>query len=384
LPSLQDQSEAMREKKTLGMVCGIAVIAVLAATLWPFDPFPRNGVRWLPDANGIQFDHAGLVIGKAPLKAPDTGPRQSCSLELLLKPAAVDSASTILSFYTPNNPRQFVVRQWTDGLLAWHETADSKGKLKRIKFDLDHAFQPGRLVLLTFVSGLHGMVVYKDGRQAQAFPRFMISQADLSGQIVMGTSPLVYEPWVGEVRGLAIYTEELTPEEVFTHYQNWTDGSELDPSRLNGATALYSFTERTGREVHNAVASGPNLEIPESFSVPHKPRLASPEKEFERSWGYAQDLLQNILGFVPLGFVVCAYLLATRSRGKAILGTILAMGMLSFTIEVLQALIPRRASGMTDIITNTLGAAIGAMLARPSVVRRFLALLGPGSDDNSM
>jgi VanZ family protein len=368
----------MREKKTLGIICVIAVLAVLGATLWPFNPFPRNGVRWLPDANGIQFDQAGLVIGKPPSKAPDTTDRQPCSLELLLKPAAVDSASTILSFYTPNNPRQFVVRQWTDGLLVWHEAADSRGKLKRIKFDLDHAFQPGKLVLLTFVSGPHGMVVYKDGRQAQSFPRFTISQVDLTGQIVMGTSPVDYEPWAGEVRGLAIYSGELTPAEVFAHYQDWTDGSEFNPSRLSGATALYSFTERTGHEIHNAVASGPDLEIPEDFAVPHKARLASPEKEFERSWRYAQDLLQNILGFVPLGFVVCAYLAATRSRGKAILGTILTLGTLSFAIEVLQAFVPRRSSGMTDIITNTLGAAIGAVLARQSTVRRFLGLLRQG------
>jgi len=374
----------MREKKTLGIVCGIAVIAVLGATLWPFNPFPRNRVRWLPDVNGIQFDHAGLVIGKAPLKAPATTDRQSCSLELLLKPARVDSASTILSFYTPNNPRQFVVRQWTDGLLVWHEAEDSRGKMRRIKLDLDHAFRPGKLVLLTFVSEPHGMVVYKDGRQAQAFPRFTISQADLTGQIVIGTSPVDYEPWRGEVRGLAIYSKELTPAEVFTHYQDWTGVSELDPSRLNGATALYSFTERTGREIHDAVASGPDLEIPEHFAVPHKPRLASPRKEFQRSWGYGQDLLQNILGFVPLGFVVCAYLMATRSRGKAILGTMLSLGALSFTIEVLQAFIPRRSSGMTDIITNTLGAAIGAVLARPAAVRRFLEEIAPSDQASDL
>ena len=52
--------------------------------------------------------------------------------------------------------------------------------------------------------------------------------------------------------------------------------------------------------------------------------------------------------------------------------TILGAGTLSFTIEVLQYYIPRRDSGTTDIITNSLGAATGALLARTSAARRFL------------
>src|SRR6202021_4150571 len=93
-------------------------------------------------------------------------------------------------------------------------------------------------------------------------------------------------------------------------------------------------------------------------------------------WEYVKDVLLNVGGFLPLGFVVCAYLAFGRSRGKAIFFTIFAAGMLSMAIEVLQAYIPRRVSGTTDIITNTLGATLGAALARPGAVRRFLGVLG--------
>jgi glycopeptide antibiotics resistance protein len=61
-----------------------------------------------------------------------------------------------------------------------------------------------------------------------------------------------------------------------------------------------------------------------------------------------------------------------KSRRMAIVYTILARGILSFVIEVLQAYIPRRISGTTDIITNSLGAALGALLAQPAVARRVL------------
>jgi len=100
--------------------------------------------------------------------------------------------------------------------------------------------------------------------------------------------------------------------------------------------------------------------------------LLSAAKEFKADWKYVIDVLTNIGGFVPLGFIVCAYLAPTRSRWKAILITTVTCGILSFVIEVLQYYIPRRASGTTDIITNTLGAALGAMLAQADAFRRVL------------
>ncbi len=371
---LNNQLASAREKKILGIVCIIAITAVLAATLWPFNPSPTNGVRWLADANGIAFDGAGLVMSNSPLYLAESGPGP-CSLEILLRPADTQSFYTILNFYTPSNPKQFLVRQWTDGLLVSHDVVGANNQVRRTKFDVDHTFQVGKLLLLTIVSGPNGTVVYSNGQLAQAFPRFNISSKDLSGQIILGSSAVDYEPWPGEVRGLAIYSTELTPAQVFKHFEDWTRGPRVDPSDGDGPVALYYFAERTGHEIHSTVGSGPDLEIPKSFTVPHKAVLASPVKEFQANWLYVKDVLLNIGGFVPLGFVLCLYFASMYSRGKAILLTIFAAGALSFAIEVLQAFIPRRVSGTTDIITNTLGAAIGATVARPGMVLRFLGRL---------
>jgi hypothetical protein len=208
--------------------------------------------------------------------------------------------------------------------------------------------------------------------QAQVFPKFTISQSDLSGQIVIGTSALEYQPWPGEVRGLAIYSKELTAAEVSRHYENWMGRRGFDPPDLDGATAHYAFAEGAGREIRNAVASGPDLEIPEYFGVPHKALLNLSVKEVEANRGYVIGVLQNIGGFVPRGFILCVYLSLTRTRRKAILSATLTGAILSLVIEVLQAYIPQRVSGTTDIITNTLGSVLGALLARPSMVRTIL------------
>src|SRR5262249_26157214 len=93
---------------------------------------------------------------------------------------------------------------------------------------------------------------------------------------------------------------------------------------------------------------------------------------FIASWKYVNDVVRNIVGFVPVGFVFCAFFLQTRNRGAAILFATLAGAALSLTVEVLQTYVPQRGSGFTDVITNTLGTTIGAMLSRPILIQAIL------------
>jgi len=370
---VNEKSPAHLEKKRIGLLCVVAIIAVLFGTLWPFNPWPVNRVTWLTEGNGVQIGHAGVVFGKSPFRVPpDSLGGKSCSLELLLRPADVGMSDTILGFYVPDSPAHLLIRQWTDGLLVTHTLVDAEGKIRRSKFDLDHAFQAGKLLLLTIASGSNGTTVYRNATRAQSFPRFTIDLSELSGQIVIGTSPVEYRPWLGEIHGLAIYSKELTPAEVSRHYAEWAAAHPVPPTDADGVVARYAFSERAGREIHSDEARSPSLEIPSHFVIPHKSMLTSAVKEFELNRVYVDDVLLNIAGFVPLGMILCVYFSLTRSRAQAILYATLAGGCLSFSIEVLQAYIPRRVSGTTDIITNTVGALIGAAVARPEWIRNLL------------
>ena len=329
--------------------------------MWPFDFFPPNRVSWLSEGNGILFGSSGVVVSDAPLTT-GSRPGSSYSLEILLRPLNVESAQTILAFYTQGNPRPFLVRQSRTELFISHGFVEFVG--------LDNFFRQGKLVFLAMTSGPNGTLVYKDGWQARTFSTFRILPNDLFGNIVMGSSAMYVEPWQGEVRGLAIYSRELLPAEVLRDYNNWIDGHSVANS--HGATASFAFAEHAGRYIHNAVTPGPNLEIPKFFEVPSHSFLTSPAKDFEANRDYVFHLFENTVGFVPLGFLTCAYLATKRSQSRAILYSIVAAGLLSLTIEVLQAYLPQKESDVTDIMTNTLGALCGAMLARPGIVRIFL------------
>jgi VanZ family protein len=308
--------------------------------------------------------HAGVVVSDHPLKAGDSDANEPCSLELLLRSTGMQFKKTILSFYARNNPRQFQLVQVGNVLWISHEFVDASGKPKILQLGLNETLAQGQLALITITSGPHGTVTYKNGKKVDSFSRVRISPTDLSGQIVLGTSPVDYDPWEGEVHGLALYAKELTSEEALHHYINWTGASEAEPPDVNGALALYDFGEGKGRSIHNAIIGGPDLQIPRIFRVPYKPLLESPLKELEMTGRYVRSVLLNIALFVPLGCLFCAYWMLTQGSRQAVLRAILGAGLLSLIIEVLQAYIPIRFSGMTDIVTNTLGASLGAILAK--------------------
>src|SRR5579864_6937962 len=101
----------MWQPRQIGALCAISVIIILAGTLWPYNPFPLNRVNWLVGAKGIEFQRAGVVVSDQPLKAQSVDSNQSCSLELLVRPASMQFEKTILSFYAEDDSRQLQVEQ---------------------------------------------------------------------------------------------------------------------------------------------------------------------------------------------------------------------------------------------------------------------------------
>ena len=90
--------------------------------------------------------------------------------------------------------------------------------------------------------------------------------------------------------------------------------------------------------------------------------LEPPWEEFRRAWSYWKNVGINVGGFVSLGFFFCAYLTIAGQINRPALVTIIFGAVVSLTIEVLQSYLPTRDSGMTDLITNTLGAGLGTAL----------------------
>ncbi len=85
------------------------------------------------------------------------------------------------------------------------------------------------------------------------------------------------------------------------------------------------------------------------------------------------DAIANVLGYIPLGFVLTAALPVGRWRSA--LAAVLLSGLLSLLLETTQTYLPARVASTADLACNLTGALIGALLAA-SVGRNLLASHG--------
>ena len=361
----------MSSTRIPGLICVVVLVGILAAGLAPFSR-PRNAVAWLGNEDGVVFGRHATIWSAGAFPKADAQSKPSCSLEIWLQPGSTSASSTLLAFYSPENPLQFLLQQHHGLLILSREIREGQNRTRII--GTEGVFPRIEPVFVTLTSGPENTAMYVSGTLARSFPHVQIGEG-CSGKLVIGTSPVGGKNWTGQLKGLALYQRELTPTEVLEHYESWTAQGRPKLSGNEQAIALYLFDERTGNTVHNNLGAGIDLYIPERFSLLHQQFLKPFWKEFTPSRGYGEDVLVNIVGFIPLGFFFCAYWSAVRPIQRPNLSTVFFGLAISLTIEVLQSYLPTRDSGTTDLITNTLGTFLGVRLYAWKTARALLAKL---------
>lgn len=366
---------SLAKEKALAAICLLILALMIVAAFWPFNPFPANRVTWLVGENGLRFSGSGILWGSRNFEFPGSNAASGVSLELWLEPSQDKYSTSLLSFSSAANPDQFRLRQSRDFLLVLQESFPSARHTALRALWVPHAFQARKRRFIAITSGTQGTTAYLDGIPSE-HSALRITPKDFSGQLLVGCSPVTFDTWRGKLIGIAIFGSELTPAQVSKHYHAW-QSEQPELIKSDEAVALYTFAERAGNTVHNQVPSQPDLLIPASFSIPYKPFLKPPWEDFYLNEAYLRDIFINVAGFVPFGFFFCLYFSSGRASEKTVIATIVLGAAFSLTIEVLQWYIPMRDSGTTDILTNTLGTAIGAALCRGGTLSFILNKLEP-------
>ncbi len=358
------------KKRILGLICFAVLCTILTLGLWPFHA-PPNDVTWLKHQSGLAFGRFSTMITSGAFPMPASAEEPGFSLEIWLQPRSIWTSGTFLGFCIPGNPFQLIVRQSQTGIEIQSDRYDRYHK-RTARLYVDDVFRKAKPAFITIISGLQGTRVYVDGVLAKSTPQFRLSAKDLTGQLVVGDSPGQGDSWSGNFFGLAMYHRELKAPQVARHYETWTLKGRPEIAGNERDVALYLLDDRIGNVAKNKAGSGLDLYIPERYVVLDQIFLEPFWQEFSMSWNYWGAAFKNIVGFIPFGFCFYAYFVTLPIK-RAAFATVILGALVSLTIEVLQAYLPTRDSGMTDLFTNTLGTWIG--VASYELVGPILAIV---------
>jgi len=367
-------------KNVLGFICLVITAVIFLAGLWPFNFSPENKVRWLKDQNGVEFYGQSLVFSTIPLFQSSNIPMdsiptipffqssnipvKSCSIELCLQPASEDISHIghIFSVLGEQGSEIFFVGQWRSHLLLGKGI---HGKKNYREVGIRDALKKGDKRFVTITSGADGTNIYVDGILMKSSPRFQLFSINEkpSGRILLGNAPTGGGYWTGNLLGLAIYNRPLSEEQVLKSFENWEKNKKSLFEKEEGLVSSYLFNEHSGTLAHDSVG-GHHLVIPPKFEVLKRTILVPPWEDFRFTRSYLMDILTNILGFIPFGIFLSAYLLIRKPwpNFRLFLISVIIAGCMSLSIELIQVYLPTRNSQLTDVITNIIGAIIGVIL----------------------
>jgi hypothetical protein len=341
-----------------------------------------NGVSRLDGRDGIRFDRYGIVYAKSvslPAR-PSDAKADALTIELALKPLAENNDGHfrfLLLLHGGDDAEQLIVGQWRSWLVIMNgDDYDAKRRRARISVD---TLTPAEERFVTITSGDDGTAVFIDGQPAK-YNRDLYLRVPGEGkpiQLVLGNSIYGRHPWAGEIYGLAYYDHVRSESDIRQHFQSWTREHSFAFARQLNPAGLYVFDEGQGRRVVDHAKGKQDLTIPAQMTILTKEFLAPAFGNTEYNLLLYQDMVINITGFIPMGFLLSTLLWHMRGHAftRRLLIVMLVCGLISLTIEIAQAWIPSRSSQMLDFILNTLGAGAGVILH--SAYRRYFGAKPP-------
>src|SRR5581483_11983805 len=369
LSSLSQFAAIFRNQRSLGLSCLAVICGLLTVGLWPFNFLPKNRVQWLEGHNGIRFIWNGIAYTER--LADFSSPSQSAkppkiTIEIWLQPVNQGKRreGEFFSIYNPAQQFNFGLRQQGSSLAVygWFNHGNAAPAPERLI--LPKVFREGDTSLLTMTSGDAGTTIYVNGSPAKTYPNHRLATQSLLGQVILGHSPVSYEPWDGNMFGLCVCGTAFDPASVYTRYLRSMSGNSLIPCAEARTLAFYSFSEKGSEVITDRSGSHLDLRIPKEFHYLKRKVLESSWSQFSSLWSRISDDAINITGFVPLGALLYAFLLCSgkRSRLLSMLATLILGTFLSLGIELLQVYLPSRDSSSEDVINNILGTALGVVI----------------------
>ena len=352
----------------------LMLLGILYFGLNPRGFYLSNNVTWIDNQNGIRFGKYGIAYTDSPFNSPASHSRtpNSLSIEIALKSdiSHHQGFEFLLVMHNGEDSKQLLIGKWRSWMIVMNgDDYENKKKTKRIA--VREALPPQKIRFVTITSGQEGTKVYLDGQLARAKKDLILKVPDgkTETRLVVGNSVYGRDSWTGDIYGLALYGYALTAKDVELHFNQWFRERNFAFAKEDAPQLLYMLNEKAGEKAFDRSGENHHLEIPSRMKILKRELLSAPWYRFKFNKSFLVDITINILGFIPFAFFLSATFV---SRGGFVekhscLITVFICLVISLLIEITQAWMPSRSSQMLDVLLNTLGAWLGAMLYRLSL-----------------
>jgi VanZ family protein len=357
------------------------VLLLFFVGLSPFN-FIQFNMACITADDGLKFLKPGSAYTSIPSKKLHSLNQFTIYIDLTSSSKGLSGFEKILSYAISQDEMNFIVGQWKDGL-GFSLRAD--GKSQEIHSGVDNIVVKDKRIRCVIRYNGSDLAFYVNGkvRNRSGVGVLRFDAWDVAYPLVLGTDANGRSQWTGSIHRVAIYERALSQREIAELFRQDDKGS---GSGVEGITSREGRIEVEKRPLihylfmpdntYETVFRGKratgvrdmgkgkpdDLVIPKRFAPYKRVFLHMPSvdvKDYRPN--IIQDILVNFLGFVPLGILLCMiYLRQDLHVGTCIALAVMTGFAVSLTIELLQAFLPTRYSGMLDIFMNILGTFIGS------------------------
>ncbi len=324
-----------------------------------------NNVSLIEEGNGLRFDKYGVAyIGVNNLTIGGGAGIYSFTVEAAFKPSSLNKQifSILFSIHNGVDEEQLIIGQWKSNIIVMNgnDYAHKRG-VKRLSVNL--ASRPNEKIFFKITSGKNGAFLFLDGELVREDPElFLKIPKEPNLLLTLGNSVYGNQSWAGELYGLALLKESSENDSIF---EVWQDKGVFQLPEGRDSFLFIDVTDAGKNKKGDSLNGLSGLVIPEYFPVLKKKILSPPLAGVSFEKNSIIDILINLFGFIPLGFILVSVIkeYCTMSLKQVVLISVLFCFFTSLFIEVTQAWIPSRSSQSLDLILNTVGGFLGALAA---------------------
>ena len=367
-------------------------VYLLLICIFAFRPFQfiavcdQQQIDWIPDERGVRISPCSALASPEPPMQLYEAFRHGAelTLDLFLKTAAetATGARWIVSYSQDVLNRNFTLGQEEDALVFRLRTkiTDPNGVLPHLT--VPKVFSSGVRQHIAVTYDGKKERIYVDGKlvETASFLRGNLSNWSRNHYLVFGNEMTANRPWEGILYRVALYNRALTAGEIVHNFEKSNRRTDFPPV-TRGLVGCFDFREGRGDAAYD---HSPKPAVGKLVKARFQSFGETLMYHFHRRF-FPHDMAFNVMGFVPLAFVIYFNFPALRRlKGWGRYGIPISIGfMISLTIEYLQRFTMIRNANLWDIIYNVAGTALGVLLLHATIrFREVSAGQSGGSAEN--